>query len=354
MEKPPENASKIFDLKGLLKLPKRVRRWDLLLVDDHGKVMSFQHVKGLVITFLIFVLLSLSVSIVLFCLYKNTQETMVELQNTLETSREDAADMQQEMRDLMVRLAKAQSRLPKRHAQKVPKVVKKASPVIKILPPPVIPHVDTKAGNLQTTAGTQMLPPETGPEPSMMKIEVGIFDFSAEYDAELKAVRIRFIIKNINRNISEIPGYIFAVMKTDTHDQKRWFPIPTVELVTGRPNSIKAGQFFKIRNYKTVELRSKPIPGPEAFNRASILVYSTKGDLLVEKTYRVEIEVAGNVEKEPPTAVPETVPQKQDESLPEEPVAASPAVEKADPETIIPNPVQEKDSGQDPGEAEKE
>ena len=99
-----------------------------------------------------------------------------------------------------------------------------------------------------------------------------------------------------------------------------------------------------------MKLRSKPITGPQAFNRASILIYSKEGDLLLEKTYRVEIAVAGNVEKESPSAVPETIPQKKDESVPEGPVTESPALEKPDPETVAPNPAQEKDPGEDPGE----
>ena len=354
MEKPTGNTSKSFDLRDLLKLPKRIRRWDLLLVDDHGKVLSFQYVKGLVILFVILLLFSLSVSMILYCLYKDAQEKTAELQNSLETSREGAAVMQKEMRDLMVRLAKAQSKLPKRQQQKAPKVVKKKSPIVKTPPPPVIPKVGKKAGTLQATAETKPVSPKTAPVPSLMKIEVGVFDFSATYDGTLKAVQVRFTIKNLNRNISEIPGYIFAVMKTDMDDQKGWFTIPTVEMTAGRPASIKTGQFFKIRNYKTVALRSKPIIGPKAFNRASVLIYSKKGELLLEKTYNVDIEVAAEVKEEPPSADPVSVPLKQEEGLPKEPSAASPVPETSDPETIIPEPVQEKGIGADPVDAEKE
>ena len=351
MEKLPGNPSRILYLKGLLNLPKRVRRWDLLMVDDHGKVMAFQHIKGLVIFFMIVLLLSLSVSVFLFCLYKNTQEKMGKLQNVLETTRKNAAGMQQEMRDLMVCLAESQSKLPKRQSQKVPKAEKKASDVIKIHPPPVIPHVEAKAGNPRKTAETQSESPGTGAATSMMKMKVGVFDFSAVHDAELNIMRVRFIIKNINRNISEIQGYIFAIMKMDVHDQKGWLPMPAVDLISGKPAGIKAGRLFKIRNYKTVELRSETVTGPKTFNRVSVLIYSTKGDLLLEKTYRVVIDVAGNVEKGPPPAAPDTVLQKQEESPHEKPVATSHDLEKTDMETIIPNPAQEKDLGEEPGEA---
>jgi len=354
MKNPTGNTSKSFDFRDLLKLPKRIRRWDLLLVDDHGKVMSFQYVKGLVILFVILVLFSFSVSMVLYCLYKDAQEKTAELQNSLETSREDAAVMQQEMRDLMVRLAKAQSKLPKRQQQKAPKVAKKKSPLVKAPPPPVIPKVGTQARTPQATADTKPAPQKTAPMPSLMKIEVGVFDFSATFDGALKAVQVRFTIKNLNRNISEIPGYIFAIMKTDMQDQKGWFPIPAVELTAGRPASIKTGQFFKIRNYKAVELRSKSIIGPKAFNRASVLIYSKKGELLLEKTYRVDIEVAAEVKAEPPSADPVSVPQKQEEALPEEPADASPVPETSGSEPIIPEPAQEEGPGAEPVDAEKE
>ena len=210
MKNPTENTSQSFDLRDLLKLPKRMRRWDLLLVDDHGKVISFQYVKGMVILFVILVIFSLSVSMVLYGLYKDAQEKTAELQASLETSRESAAVMQQEMRDLMVRLATAQSKLPKRQKQKAPKVAKKKSPLVKTPPPPVIPKVGTEARTLQTTAETKPAPPKTAPMPSLMKIEVGVFDFSATFDRTLKAVQICFTIKNLNRNISEIPAQ-FAI-----------------------------------------------------------------------------------------------------------------------------------------------
>jgi hypothetical protein len=254
----------------------------------------------------------------------------------------------------MVRLAEAQSKLPKRQQQKTPKAFKKASPVVKTPSPTVIPKVGPQASPPQAKAETKPVPPKTGLAPSMMKIEVGVFDFSATYDGTLKAVRARFTIKNLNRNISEIPGYIFAIMKTDMQDQKGWFPIPTVEMTAGRPASIQTGQFFKIRNYKTVELRSKTIIGPKAFNRASVLVYSKKGELLLEKTYRVDIEVAAAVEEEPLSADPVPVPQEQEEGLPEEPAVVSPFPETSEPETVAPDPTQETAPGGKTADAEKE
>ena len=118
---------KAVDTKSLSNLPKRIKHWDLLFVDDHGKILSFQHVKGLVVLFMIMLLISLSVSIYLYFLYKNTGKKINELQNTLEISRQDATAMQQEMRALMVRLAEAQSKVPKKLAKKGIKPAKQVS-----------------------------------------------------------------------------------------------------------------------------------------------------------------------------------------------------------------------------------
>ena len=89
MENLPGNLEKIIEPKGLSNLPKRIKRWDMLFVDDHGKVISFNHIKVLVISFLILLLILLSGSIALFFLYKDTKKNIIELQDSLALSQQD-------------------------------------------------------------------------------------------------------------------------------------------------------------------------------------------------------------------------------------------------------------------------
>ena len=74
------------------------------------------------------------------------------------------------------------------------------------MPPPAPPPVVARAGTPRKTAETGSDSPETRAAPLTMKTEVGVFDFSAVHDPKLNRVQVRFIIKNINRNISVIEG----------------------------------------------------------------------------------------------------------------------------------------------------
>ena len=364
------NLGKIVDTKSLSNLPKRIKHWDLLFVDDHGKVLSFQHIKGLVVLFMIVLLISLSVSIYLYFLYKSTGKKINELQNTLEISRQDAAAMQQEMRALMVRLAEAQSKVPKHLAKKSVTPAKQVPSEAKKTPPPAAQPAKAKRAETKKTTPKQSKTSETvipkgipaaasskvGRQTLPQKIEVGVFDFSVSVDSELNVLNARFILKNINRNIPDISGSLFIIMKERDDDPKGWLPIPDVKLVSGKPSSVKDGHFFKIRNYKTVELQSGNIPGPRAFIKATVLVFSSTGELVLEKAYRVKIDVASpekvpstDVAIDPATQEPAPPLQQQEENPSSDTAEEKPELKKNDTEAVISEETQEKDATEDVG-----
>lgn len=318
MEKLPGNLEKIIEQKGLSKLPKRIKRWDMLFVDDHGKVISFHHIKVIVISFLILLLILLSGSISLYFLNKDTKKKIIELQSALELSRQDHKAVQQEMHALMVRLAEAQSNVPNSHTKKREKTVKKAPSRTQKTSPP------TK--QLAKVTPTSENKPQL--KSSLRKTEVGVFDFSASHNSEQNVLRARFILKNLNRNIPHISGYIFLLLKESDPDQEKWFSIPTTELVSGKPARIKAGQFFKIRNYKTVELNSGNIQGPKTFNKATVVIFSPTEELLLKKSYRVDIDVPASpsriVEKAPEVSAPDNALSEKEENLPSDTVKPIP------------------------------
>ncbi len=343
MENLQGNLEKIIEPKGLSNLPKRIKRWDMLFVDDHGKVISFNHIKVIVISFLILLLILLSGSISLFFLYKDTKEKIIELQDSLALSRQDHKAVQQEMHALMVRLAEAQSNSPKKYTKKIEKAVKKVpsrtqnkSSLTKQLAKATRTspgkNVSTKSkvtekAVLGSSREKRISKKTPQIKPSLRKKEVGVFDFSAVHNPEQNVLRARFIIKNLNRNIPDISGYIFILLKENDPDQEKWFSIPTTKMISLKPARIKAGQFFKIRNYKTVELKSRNIQGPKTFNKATVIIFSPTEELLLKKSYRVDIDVPAPppkiVEKELEASVPDNALSEKNESRPSDTVKSS-------------------------------
>jgi hypothetical protein len=193
--------------------------------------------------------------------------------------------------------------------------------------------------------------PAAGRQATPQKIEVGVFDFSASFDSERNVLTARFILKNINRNIPEVAGHIFIIMKERDDDSKGWLSVPDIKLISGQPSSVKAGHFFKIRNYMTVTLQSGTITGPKAFTKAAVLVFSSTGERLLEKAYRVNIDVAGPEEApstdaatEAPTPEPASPLHQQEENPSSHIVDEKPELKEKDTEAVISEDSQERDA----------
>lgn len=368
------NFGKAFDPKWFLNLLKRVKRWDLLFIDDHGKVVSFQYVRGLLISFGVVILILLGGLIYLYFLHTSGIKKNCELQNTLEVSLQESKALQQEVKALMIQLAEAQSKISKSSGQKKLKPIKKTSADTKKGNTAVIHPVEAMAdrrkkvalkplrpvGDTALDQTTASMPPEARPQlvqakkketpAGTEKKEPLIYDFSAFYDSQLSSLNVRFSIKNPDGNSSGISGYIFVLMKENDHDQKSWFPLPWVELVAGKPSRVEEGHFFRIRNFKTVEMQSVDVTGPRTFNKATLLVFSPPGELLLKKTFPVIINVPGIPTE---AAVLEAEPPKPTEVLPKpeeiEPVTAveeGPGMQ-SDSEDIILNEATKEDAGED-------
>ena len=103
-----------------------------------------------------------------------------------------------------------------------------------------------------------------------------------------------------------------------------------------------------------MSLCAATLTGPRRFARVSILVYSTKGVLLLEKTYAVDIDVPGEAEKAPPAPGPDAGVPPRDNGPQERPAPTDPDAEKTELQTVIPLPAQDTDPGAKPGGATNE
>ncbi len=346
----------------------------MLFIDDHGKVVSFKYVRGLLISFICVILALLAVSFYFYYLQKSTLKKNSALQYDLAVSQQETKALQQEMRDLMFQLAEAQSSIRKSAALENTKPEKEPSEIMKR--GNEVRLAETRADNqkkipseksrpVKKTSGNRTpaeTPSEVGPkevhtkkeEPpaaSEKKQAVEVSEFFAYHDHELNALNVRFLIKKSIRSAAHISGHIFVIMKENDLDQKKWFPMPSVELASGKPSHIKEGQFFKIRNYKTVHIRSLHITGPKTFNHATLLVFTPSGELFFEKTYPVKINVAEipaqAAVSEAETSKPTKVSPEPEKNRPAEAVKEGPGLKKNSEEIIL-NEVPMKSAGKDP------
>ncbi len=297
-------------------IPKNLKRWDFLLVDNRGNVISFKHIRRLIFSFLLILIILLSILVFLYLLYASEKNKNDRLQNSLQTSNQKTERLKEEVHDLMVRLARIHSEHSKVSANKDAKPIRLGSSATKTAKSTFgesdkgltekVENVAQDKPKSPKAMSTEISMAEPSPESRKNKVNekkikpessssnmmVGVEGFSAFLDPELHSLRVKFLLKKANRNIPHIAGRIFVILKQDEHDHKGWFTIPAVELDDLRkPIRTEAGQYFKIRNYKTVEFMTAKVSGPINFSTATVLIYTPTGVQLIEKTFATNIKV---------------------------------------------------------------
>lgn len=91
---------------------------------------------------------------------------------------------------------------------------------------------------------------------------------------------VRFDIKNLSVDLTNISGYVFIVLKPASLPVSDWLILPTVAMDKGKPDLYKKGQYFSIAHFKPVNFRVKTSLSPEVFKTATIFVYNDDGRLM--------------------------------------------------------------------------
>ena len=82
------------------------------------------------------------------------------------------------------------------------------------------------------------------------------------------------------------------MLKGDDPNPDTWLTMPTVEIVDGRPAGRIRGQSFAISYYKLMEFDKVSSAAPEVFHQATVFVFSSSGDLLLEEDFTISLSEA--------------------------------------------------------------
>jgi hypothetical protein len=257
MENLSRTMEKDITTRGLSNQNKRSRNWQLLFVDDHGKMVSFSWLKSaaiLIITALIFFMVCTSL---LFALYRNNQSENIRLKEKLNESSKKFKSLRNETDILLAKLVLTESKITLNHDK------------------------DLLAEEKQTI---QEIKKES--VPLIASLEVTNFKISKGFGST-NTFKISFVIKNIDRSVKTVSGYIFIVLKQYESDRNTWFSVPSTDLQRGYPINAKKGQFFKISRFKTVYFRARTQISLEQLKIASVFVLNDHGDRIFEKSFPI-------------------------------------------------------------------
>lgn len=352
MNRPSENFGKQTRSNRWVQLYTALNRWDLLFIDDHGKTVAFHQVRLLLILFVIVMMGLVGGSIYLFFLNKNADTRIDSLRQQLELSQKEVQALRDEAQALMIQLADAQATDSKTSAGNKLKSVAYAPQTEGKVESPKTPSIESKPRNKEEDQPAQSRTPATA---TTMPAEApvadkkgapGVFDFLGYFDAATDRVNARFVIRNVVGGGSQLSGYVFVIMKDSSNDEKTWAVMPKVNLVSGKPAQIRAGNSFKIRNFVAMHVTSDPISGPRSFRKATVLIFSSSGELTFDKTYRVKIEVPGPVEKTPKAesdAAGQPVPSTEPESSQPNEILEQAPEKPPEEEPVTANPQEQED-----------
>jgi len=125
------------------------------------------------------------------------------------------------------------------------------------------------------------------------RVKVSIDNFKVLHESQMNALNIQFDLKNAGTDIQYVTGYAFVILKENDIDQNNWLSVPNVTLVSKRPSEIDKGRRFSISRFKQVYLATKIKYSPQRFQIATVFIYSTSGELLLEKDIPLEIKTGG-------------------------------------------------------------
>jgi hypothetical protein len=279
MEDLSRNLEKVVKAHTPPKPSKRAGSWSVLLLEDHGRMVLLGKLKRLMIP-LALVLIIATVSFAwLLIVFKSTREDNKNLSNALDISRQKIMSFRDEKDLLMVRLVVAESK------------IKNKGPDMSL---DTDPSVETGADS-EKVDKTASLPNKKQVEektafarPEKLK-KTAIEDFIVSFEPDTAALNVQFRIINTSQNAQPVSGHAFVILKQSEVDQKSWLIFPPVPLVSGKPTLFKKGQYFSILRFKTMKFEMRDATDPKRFKTSTIFVFATTGELLMEKSFPVEI-----------------------------------------------------------------
>ncbi len=279
MENLPGNLGKHVNSPSKESHPvKRAKRWTILLVDDHGKVISFSRFKEAVIISSSMLFVATIAAVIFLLLYKNVLNDNTKLQDILSTSQKKVSTLRNEKDILMARLVISESKVNTNSAKKHESKPKKISAYTEKS------TSDKKELNAIYDKEVRLPQKHLDEKPAIVSVN----NFNVYYDKDKNILSVQYIIKKTTLT-AKITGHTLTILKNNEVNPNEWLILPSDDLIEGKPSG-KAGQTFLISNFRKIKFKATELTNPNRFKKATVFVFSKKGELLLEKDFPVLIK----------------------------------------------------------------
>jgi hypothetical protein len=273
------------------KRPGADRRWTLLFIGDHGNVITLKHFKAIVIVMGSLFVLAVVFAIVLFFQNQGVLKQNKDLQKRFTDSRKQIEKLRHEKEILMARLVRAEAKTKENVAEErqIPQEKKVAQPTA------TPPQVASKPKPVKTVEKKSAVPQAAPPKPAPAEtdeaepvISVAVENFKVSRESGNKNLNAQFKIKNTSTAPQRAAGRIVVVLKGDDLQVDQWLVMPAVALAGDKPSG-KRGKSFSIQRFLTMNLTSKAPHYADQFQSAAVYVFTSTGELLLERDFSVNL-----------------------------------------------------------------
>ena len=120
-------------------------------------------------------------------------------------------------------------------------------------------------------------------------IGADVRNFTTVYEPDTKALRVEYVIRNDGSKSQQISGQTVVVLKSEEDNPDDWLVLPPVPFESGKPDG-KLGSAFSIYNFRTIRFKVTDQANADRFALATVFVFSTDGNLALEKEFPVSIK----------------------------------------------------------------
>jgi hypothetical protein len=271
------------------------RRWTVLFIGDHGKVIAFKRIKTLALLTAAAFVTALATVIVLVSVNQGLHRRTRELQQNLESSQQQIQALRQE-RDLLTahvvlvetKMRETLAEAGRPAADRKPKSAEPGGAIDRPASSPETHTPDADKGSAQEPSDIPAKPPVDRGE------AVELEGFRVKFDESRKAFDVQYKLVATNPGRKPLAGHVIVVFKGEDLEPERWLAMPRVELPRGRPSGTQKGYTFSI-SYSKAFSHSMPAPKSfPAFTTAVVYVFSPDGQLLLARDYAVQLQPPGS------------------------------------------------------------
>lgn len=270
------------------------RRWTVLFIGDHGKVIAFKRIKTVIALTLAALVVAVAAVAVLLVVNQRLHGRGRDLQQRLEESRRQIESLSHE-RDLLTAHVVLVETKMKETLSGIGRPVgdlKRTPPEPEKRAGPGSPRTEAVVEDADGTSETASPDTEAWlPIKSGETVEVE--GFGAKYDPARQSIDIKYKLVAPSSGRKPAAGHVIVVFKGELVEPESWLAMPRVELPKGRPSGAQKGYTFSISHSKAFAQTmpvSKSIPG---FTAAVLYVFSHEGQLMLAREYAVKLQPSG-------------------------------------------------------------